>query len=563
MLAMKPLTPILTIAALFNIGAISCANALDLYVDTVTKQIYAEPGPNRVHMGSYVRTDDAAVTKAESAVLTPPQHPPAAKTNDEALQAIHAELELKSGQIEALEKKLKTVDQGKMKPVPGLHYESSDGNFTASIDGRMQIDSQSNLINEVSPATGTDLPYELNNGATVRRARLGVEGTVLKNWDYKFEYDFSRGSGTVAAGITDAFVRYNFDSPLSIKIGSFKEPFSLEEATSNRFYTFIERHMSVNTFVDNPNTYKTGIGLNYAVPRWQVGIAFQTEPVGGFGQSVSSVNANGNQSRNNGSGDIGWQGIGRISGRPWMIDETKYLHVGISAGHTTVNNQYRADGSFSQVNATPGQNSGGMSFVAFLGTNVDRTNILNTGNLTSGPIGAEGSRRIDSYDRFGAESALVYGPFSAQAEFLRTNINGLGYSGEHLTGYYGYLSYFLTGESRAYQVRNGAWNRITPHRNFHWRGPGWGAWEFAVGYDYLNMNNGIIRGGEADMIRFALNWYPHTHVRLMTNLIHVLNINTRNVVNYNAAGEAVANHRSQGFDDANITAFLTRLQIDF
>ncbi|HQU61670.1 MAG TPA: porin, partial [Nitrosomonas sp.] len=422
---------------MLNVFVVSNVYALDLYVDTVTKQIYAEPGPNRVHMGFYVRADEAPGKREEPAVHMTSQQTSEAKTNTEEIKAIRKELELKSVKMEALEEKLKTAEKGKMKPVPGLHYESSDGNFTASIDGRIQIDSQSNVINEVLPATGTDLPYELNNGANIRRARLGVEGTFLKNWDYKFEYDFSRGAGTVAAGITDAFLRYNFDSPLSIKVGSFKEPFSLEEATSNRFYTFIERHMSVNTFVDNPNTYKTGIGLNYAVPRWQFGIAFQTEPVGGFGQSVSSVNANGNQSRNNGSGDIGWQGIGRITGRPWMIDETKYLHVGISAGHTTVNNQYRADGSFSQVNSTPGQNSGGMSFVAFLGTNVDRTSVLNTGNLTSGPTGAEGSRRIDSYDRFGAESALVYGPFSAQAEFLRTNINGVGYSGEHLTGYYG------------------------------------------------------------------------------------------------------------------------------
>jgi len=118
-------------------------------------------------------------------------------------------------------------------------------------------------------------------------------------------------------------------------------------------------------------------------------------------------------------------------------------------------------------------------------------------------------------------------------------------------------------ESRAYHVRNGAWNRITPKHSFHWKGPGWGAWEFAVGYDYLNMNNGIMRGGEADMIRFALNWYPHTHVCVMSNLLHTLNINTNNVVNYNAAGEGVANNRSQGFDDGNVTAFLTRLQVDF
>ncbi|MDT8364493.1 MAG: porin [Nitrosomonas sp.] len=551
----------MTVVGIIVAGSVLNVHALDLYVDTVTKQVFAEPGPNRVHMGSYIKVDGAAEKEISTATSESAQHPVTASTDE--IKTIHKELKLKTLKIEALEERINSAEKGRIKPVPGLHYESSDGNFTASVDGRVQVDSQSNLINEVLPATGANLPNELNSGANIRRARIGVEGMFFRNWDYKFEFDFSRGSGTVASGITDAFLRYNFDSPLSVKIGSFKEPFSLEEATSNRFVTFIERHMSVNTFVDNPNVYKTGIGMNYAVPRWQIGLAFQTEPVGGFGRSVSSVNTNGNQSRNNGSGDIGWEGIGRISGRPWMLDETKFLHTGISAGHTVVNNQFRADGSFSQVNATAGQSSGGMSFSGSLGTNVDRTGVLNTGNLTSGPKGAPGSRQIDSYDRFGAETAFVYGPFSAQAEYLRVNINGTGYDDEHLTGYYGYASYFLTGESRVYHVKNGAWNRITPKNNFKWNSSGWGAWEIAAGYDFLDMNNGNIRGGKADMLRFALNWYPHSHVRIMTNIIHVLNVNTSGVVNFNAAGDAVANSRSQGFDDANITSFLTRVQVDF
>ena len=83
-----------------------------------------------------------------------------------------------------------------------------------------------------------------------------------------------------------------------------------------------------------------------------------------------------------------------------------------------------------------------MSFVTFLGTNVDRTNVLNTDNLASGPQYAAGLYRIKSYDRYGTESALVYDPFSAQAEFLRINTNGFGYSGEHLTDYYSYVSFF-------------------------------------------------------------------------------------------------------------------------
>ncbi|HEU4854045.1 MAG TPA: porin, partial [Nitrosospira sp.] len=502
----------LALAALLGSGLSSAAFALDLYVDTKTEQIYAKPGPGRVHIGSFVREEDAATKTAGKTSKTaeaPMENSDgriagevAGKTDPAELMATRRDIELKAKMREArlvsdmasLEERVKQTEKTKMKYGPGLHFESADGNFTAEVDGRMQVDSQYNITNDVLPPAPNDRPYELNSGVNLRRARLGVEGTMFKKWDYKFEYDFSRGNGSVTAGITDAFIRYNFDSPLSVKVGSFKEPFSLEEATSNRFLTFIERNMAVNTFLDNPNVYKTGIGVNYAVPRWQTGISFQTEPIGSS-NSGTSVNPNGNNSRSNGAGDTSWEGVGRISGRPWMESETKFWHVGVSAAYTQVNTQYEGDGDFA---------NGGMSFASFPGANVDRTNVLNTGNLSFGNKNVPNSRRLESFNRWGAETALVYGPFSAQGEYLQTDINGHGYSGESLFGFYGYLSYFLTGESRVYHVKNGAWNRIKPFQNFQLTGPGWGAWEIAAGYDYMNMNDGVIRGGKADLIRFGL-----------------------------------------------------------
>jgi phosphate-selective porin OprO/OprP len=560
----------LAIVTILGTGASTTVFALDLYVDTKTEQIFATPGPGRVHLGSFVK--EGSLTKPTgTAIAGSPQKTKekTAETDSAAEQAeavdvaaLRKDIELKAKMREArlvsdiasLEERVKESENVHIQFHDGApHFASKDGNFTFAVNGRFQAGSQYNFINDVLPPTGTNLPNEWNSGATIRRARLGVEGTFFKIWDYKFEYDFSRGNGAAAAGITDAFVRLNVTKPFSVKVGSFKEPFSLEEAASNRFLTFIERHMSVNAFVDNPNTYKTGIGANYAVPRFQTGIAFQTEPVGPWSSATTSVNANGNQSRNNGSGDSSWEGIGRISGRPWMEDETKFLHVGISAGHTAVNTQYNAAGDIATTPSAQGGGGGGMAFFAFPGTNVDRTNMLNTGNLSTGNRNDPNARRIDSYDRYGAEGWLVHGPFSVQGEYLRTNINGLGYDNEHLTGYYGFASYFLTGESKAYHVRNGAANRIKPKQNFQWNGSGWGAWEIAAGYDYINMNSGVIRGGKADMVRFALNWYPHSHVKVQNNIIHVLNVDT--------SGSPIA--RTAGFHNADLSAFLTQVQVDF
>lgn len=569
---MQLFRPPFAILAVISLCVASSSHALDLYVDTKTKQIFAEPGPGRVHMGTYEKSGTAAqATKQASPLteLTPvPEDQKADASNKSTSDRLtrlreKAEKEQLKGQVSMLDERVKEVEKihGNFDD-RGLHWSTKDGNFSVSLNGRIQPASQYNFINEPDPAFGSNTANELNSGMNIRRARLGVEGTFLKIWDYKFEYDFSRGNGSVGSGITDAFVRLNHTNALSYKAGSFKEPFSLEEAASNRYLTFIERHMSVNAFVDNPNTYKTGIGVNYAVPRWQTGIAFQTEPIGGWSSASTSVNANGNQNRNNGSGDTGWQGIGRVSGRPWMESETKFLHVGVSAGHTDVNTQYRADGTMVGEGQIGG--GGGMSFFAFPGTNVDRSNILNTGNLSTGALSDPNHRRVSSYDRYGAESWFVYGPFSAQAEYLRTNINGTGYSGEHLTGYYGFISYFLTGESKAYHVRNGAANRIKPNKPFQFGGPGLGAWEVAFGYDYIDMNSGAIKGGEADMVRFGLNWYPHSNVKFQANVVHTLNINTAGTPTTNTNGySGGAGARTHGWDNASLSAFLTQLTVDF
>lgn len=525
----------LAIATVLGAGATSGAFAMELYVDTKTKQIYAEPGPHRQLLGSFEKVQDAPAKAADKA-----------DTLDKAeIKAIREDLALKQNEIKALQEHAAEAsgpESVHVKLSDGIHFATKDGNFTAGINGRLQVDSQTNVNNQVANATNGNTTNQLADGMSIRRARLGIEGTFFRDTDYKFEYDFTRGNGTTGAGVTDAFIRYNFSKPFSVKFGAFKEPFSLEEATSNRYITFIQRNQAVDTFVDDLNTYKMGIGANYATERWQVGTSLQTEPVGANGASNSSLNTNGNANRNNGSGDTNWEVNARVTGLPWMESKTKFLHVGTSGSYVDVNNNYLANGTFS---------NGGISFAHGLNNNVDRTAILNTGGLTSGNIAT--GPQVNHFTRFGAESALVYGPFSAQGEYIATNISGRGYNnGETLDGYYGYMTYFLTGESRAYKAKTGAWDRLKPNRNFDMKG-GWGAWEVAAGYDALDLNSGAVRGGRASTAKFAINWYPNSHVRVMANYIHALDINT--------AG--VANARSASFNNADLDVIETRVQLDW
>ena len=562
----------LTLAIAATLGASTSFNALaiDLYVDIKTKQIYAEPGRGRELMGSFEKVGE----KTAPAAVTAPV------ATQAEVAAIKEDLALKTNEIKALSEyaaEANSPESAHISLKDGIHFATKDGNFTAGINGRLQVDSQINeqtLPNAYQGIYSSPLgtPVTLNNGATLRRARLGVEGTFFKNTDYKFEYDFTRGNGFNAGGITDAFIRYNFSKPFSLKVGSFKEPFSLEEATSNRYTTFIERNMAVNTFVDNLNTYKVGIGANYAVDRWQIGSSFQTEGIGGYSNAYgsngmsattgtmsttgSACGNNGGVNRSGGCGDTSWEFNTRVSGTPWMESKTKFLHVGASGSYIDVNNNYTGNGAY---------NNGGIIFANGLGGNVDRTAILNTGNLTNGAKISPLSHQANTLSRFGGESALVYGPFSAQGEYIQTNVLGKGYDNASLAGYYGYMTYFLTGESRNYKAKTGAWDRIKPNRNFDMKG-GWGAWEVATGYDYMNLNSGGftgINGGQASTVKFGLNWYPHSHVRIMADYVHALNIDTANA--RTSSGLLVPSRAAaqQAWNHASLDMIETRVQLDW
>ena len=513
------------VATALTASVTTSAFAMVLYVDNKTKQIYTEAGPGRQILGSFEQVQEGIPVK-----------------NGGDVSELRSKIELQDNQIKALEEHAKaTEEEGvvEIKKDGGIEFKSRDGNFKMAVNGRMQVDSQVNATNQVATATGANTQNKLDDGVALRRGRIGVEGTFFKNTGYKFEYDFTRGNGTTAAGVTDAFLTYSISKPLELKFGAFKEPFSLEEATSNRYLTFIERNMVTNVFVDNLNTYKMGIGAGYSTDRWQTALSLQTEPVGA--NVSSSTNSNGGANRNNGGGDTSWEVNGRVSGMPWMESKTKFLHTGASGSYVKLNNNYLANGTFS---------NGGVSFTSNLNNNVDRTNILNTGGLSN----ANGTLIADHFTRFGAETALVYGPFSAQSEYIRTDVSGHGYgNGVALDGYYGYMSYFITGESRAYKSKTGAWDRLKPTHNFDGKG-GFGAWEVAAGYDYINLNDGLVKGGRASTAKLGINLYVNPHVRVMADYVHALNINT--------AGDN-GGARSQAFNSANLDVIETRLQLDW
>ena len=57
-------TPFAAAAFALLASATASAASIDLYVDSQTQQLYSQPGPGRVKLGTFVPQDDKAATSA-------------------------------------------------------------------------------------------------------------------------------------------------------------------------------------------------------------------------------------------------------------------------------------------------------------------------------------------------------------------------------------------------------------------------------------------------------------------------------------------------------------------
>jgi phosphate-selective porin len=88
----------------------------------------------------------------------------------------------------------------------------------ARLDFRIKIQ---NDVRAFSPQLRQEDPNDL------RRARAGIEGTVLKVVEYEVDYDFAENDHP----LRDAFVDVRVRRPLQVRAGKFKMPFSREALT--------------------------------------------------------------------------------------------------------------------------------------------------------------------------------------------------------------------------------------------------------------------------------------------------------------------------------------------
>ena len=331
--------------------------------------------------------------------------------------------------------------------------------------------------------------YDYNNGTGLRRARIGLEGTAFKWFNYRLEVDFAGN----AVNVTDAYLQYTKIPKTVLTLGQHKAPFGLESNNSDNYNMFLERGMFTNAFGNAGAERRIGLSAAYA-PRETINLA-----IGLFGDNESISRSTGSPVTD--TPDESWGINGRATWEP-LFQPNRIVHLGLSGFYRTA------------------LKSGDVEDAVRLS---DRPNIrIDNGNIAdSGVIPF-----VKSLHYAGAEAAAVFGPLTVAGEAGRLWLaRTSGLPNEHFTGFYGYAAYFLTGETRPF--KGGNFDRVRPYKEVG--KDGLGAFEVALRYDRLDLSNTpvILRAGnEASSVTLGLNWYLNPFAKLMFNYVRFRGDNT-------------------------------------
>ena len=406
---------------------------------------------------------------------------------------------------------------------------SSSGKPTLKINGRIHLDSwtfpnSSDGINFFeNPISGVDPQDRL----FFRRVRLKFEGDVNDNMFYRMQFDVhSPGEGEMK----DIYIGFkNLPFLNTVKIGNQKRPLGMDHLNSSRFNIFIERPLVVEAFNEDARrigfaSYSSSEDEVYHLAYGLFGLKNTVGEGAIIGDSRQmSFNA-------------------RLHSSPWY-DETSggrgYFHWAVSGMIA------RPDGDVSPLD-------GNLNQARFRTRAELRSDLrwINTGRIA----GAE------RYDIVGLESALNIGPFHVVGEYQfnwtkRDNTTAGTGDDLYFHGAYIQAAYMLTGEHMPYKRSAGTVDRVKPFENFFLvnccdgeKNGGWGAWQVAARYSYLDLSDEDILGGVENNTTLALVWYMNPNASLQFNAVY---------------GEIRDHSPTGGFSGGHFTALGTRLRLNF
>lgn len=296
--------------------------------------------------------------------------------------------------------------------------------------------------------------YPYADGSEVRRLRAGFGGNLTSAWEYRVEYDFAPDDPEVK----DIYFRYTGFTNTRITLGNFKVFSSLDELTSSNNTTFAERGL--------PNALVTARRTAIGYQTWSDNYSFS---------AATYTHEPNNLERGTGN-------AARFVYHP-KLGNGALLHLGVNAAIE------KPDDKTARLRSRPEMHQ-------------DDHRIIDTRTLVG----------VDNTTKLGLEAAYTLNRWSVQGEYIRKSISRKNASDPSFDGYYAYISYFLTNDTRAYTNSEGIFGTVAPAADT-------GAWEIAARFSDLDLNDGTISGGQADAITLAVNYYMTRDLRFQANYV--------------------------------------------
>jgi phosphate-selective porin OprO and OprP len=382
-----------------------------------------------------------------------------------------------------------------------LVFESADKDYKMWFDLRVQSDGAVFFGDTYNP---------IANGGEMRRVRVAFKAQLAGNLEAEFDMDF----GDALADLKDAFLLYNATPRLDVKVGNFKERFSMEQNTSSRWLTFMERPTALRTLAPSRHL---GVQFHYYRPYF-VGVG------GVHFQDVGDYEVVQNRKDNYAAGvNEGYSLTGKLTFIPFYHDVDRGLHFGIAGSHRTPKTHDRIDN---------------VRFDSRSNVNLNRLKYIDTDRID----------QVENYNIANFEFAGYYKNFKFATEYITAKVNRYNdLSSETFSGFYIMGSSLLFGGNFIYNTYQA---EFTQPKN----GKDWGDIELAVRYDFTDFNNprgdtyldyGVM-GGSGEGLTLGINYYTPKNVKLMLNYGYLnfdryANQRGRLIIGYDAEGNPTTN----------------------
>jgi phosphate-selective porin OprO and OprP len=390
---------------------------------------------------------------------------------DQKVQMLEREKELEQEANAAKAKAAPVISIGEQ----GFSFATADRDFALRLGGVLQVDSRTFFDNPATDGAG---------GLLLRRARLSLQGTVFRDFDFLFVPDFAPTTGPT---IFDAFVNYRYRPALQLQAGKFKVPIGLEQLVLDRNVLFNERSLATDL-----------------VPNRDLGFALHGELLGGglsYSAGVFNGTVDGGNSPNGDfADDVAF--AGRLFVLPFVkssVTALQKLGFGLSGSYESMSVPNTSALPSNTDGTLPGYFTDGQEqFFAY--NPADKAVVVATGQ----------------HSRLSPQAYYYLGPFGLMGEYVisdqqvaRTVV--APFSSAHLwnTGWEITGSWVLTGEHAAYN------EDITPRRPFNPANGTWGTLQLVGRFMELNVDSAafptfsdpLTSARSAEAWSVGLNWY--------------------------------------------------------